>query len=97
MIENHDCHLDIIFYLRTNPEVCMRRVQERNRPEEVSSISLEYLKNLHIFHEKWLNSSIKNLHYYQPTSVIIIDANQPVDNVYKSIETETRNCCFMKN
>lgn len=88
MIKNHDCSLDIVFYLRTNPETCMRRLYERGRPEETSSISLEYLKNLHDLHEKWLNSD--STEYYRPQSVIIIDADQSIDQVYKEIELETQ-------
>ena len=40
-------------YLRTSPEVCYKRLQNRNRSEE-SEVPLEYLKKLHDKHEQWL-------------------------------------------
>lgn len=101
MIENHDCGLDVVFYLRTSPETCMRRLMERNRPEETNRISLEYLQNLHDLHENWLNTRSETMiglrKFYKPSSVIVIDANQSVDDVYKTIEHETKNAVLMKN
>lgn len=46
---------DGIIYLRTSPEKCMERMKERARNEE-SSVSLEYLKELHDYHENWLSN-----------------------------------------
>ena len=106
MIENHDCTLDVIFYLRTEPETCMKRLNQRGRPEETSTITIEYLHNLHDFHENWLikgnktetaastnesNHLLKTKEFYRPPLVIVIDGNQSIDDVYKTIETETRN------
>ena len=112
MIENHDCTLDVIFYLRTQPETCMKRLNQRGRPEETSTISIEYLRKLHEFHEQWLipdnqinkcgkaeasasksepNNLLQNKEFYRPPLVIVIDGNQSIDDVYKTIEIETRN------
>lgn len=44
---------DAIIYLRTNPEVAFNRVTVRNRHEE-NTVSIEYLEQLHLEHEKWL-------------------------------------------
>ena len=42
-----------IIYLRTSPSTCYSRVQKRNRSEE-TTVSREYLDQLHIHHENWL-------------------------------------------
>tara|TARA_E500000178_G_scaffold356475_1_gene434663 strand:- start:518 stop:1168 length:651 start_codon:yes stop_codon:yes gene_type:complete len=41
-------------YLKTNPEIAYQRVIKRNRKGE--TISLDYLKMCHNYHEKWLNN-----------------------------------------
>jgi hypothetical protein len=40
-------------YLKTNAETCARRIEMRQRSEE-AKIALEYLEELHSFHDKWL-------------------------------------------
>jgi len=40
--------------MRTDPEVCLQRINTRNRVEENSTITLEYLKNIHNLHDEWL-------------------------------------------
>jgi thymidine kinase len=99
MTAEHDCNLDIIFYLRTNPETCYNRLQQRGRPEETQTVSLDYLQKIHAFHETWLNPSIEtsSIKYYKPSSVIIIDGDQSIDDVYKIIEIETRNAVTLAN
>lgn len=90
MIQSHDCNLDVIFYLRTNPETCLKRLNQRGRPEE-HRVSIDYLRNLHEFHESWLGPNSKKNGLYRPASVIVIDGDQSIDDVYKTIEAETRN------
>jgi deoxyadenosine/deoxycytidine kinase len=43
-------------YLKTSPEICKLRIENRGRESE-SNISLDYLKGLHRRHEEWLNNS----------------------------------------
>lgn len=45
---------DGIIYLQVTPETCYNRVQKRNRDGE--TISLEYLKSCHQYHENWLTT-----------------------------------------
>jgi thymidine kinase len=80
----HDCKLDIIIYLKTNPETCIARFKKRARPEEINRLSSDYVTNLHNFHELWLNSSSTD--YYRPQNVIVINADQSADKVYEEIE-----------
>jgi deoxyadenosine/deoxycytidine kinase len=48
-----DYKIDHIVYVRTTPELAMKRIKTRGRPEE-KDIKMEYLKNLHKYHENWL-------------------------------------------
>jgi len=44
---------DSIIYLRCDPEIAYERVVKRHRSEE-ESVSLDYLKRLHKYHDDWL-------------------------------------------
>lgn len=44
-------------YLRTDPEKSYDRINKRNRSGE-SNISLDYLRKLHIRHDKWLMNEV---------------------------------------
>ena len=44
-------------YIKTDPEICLNRVQSRARDGE-NSISMDYLIKLHRRHETWLNMLI---------------------------------------
>lgn len=66
-----DLKVDLIIYLRTNPETALERVKERARGEE-NCIPLEYLTELHHLHEEWLTGNKFPL----PAPVLVIDANQ---------------------
>lgn len=98
MIKEHDCNLDLIFYLRTSPETCYNRLNMRGRPEETTSIKLDYLQNLHDLHESWLINPtdhpssflINSANIYRPSNIIVIDADQSLENVCRNIEIETR-------
>lgn len=62
---------NIIIYLRCKPETALNRIQKRGRVEE-KDITIEYLMNLHKYHEEWLNDSELN--------VIIIDCDKDFEN-----------------
>lgn len=57
-------------YLKSAPEVVFERVKQRGRPEE-NDISLEFLRELHESHERWLMSedSVNTI------PVLVLDAN----------------------
>lgn len=48
--------LNAVIYVNTDPEICFQRVSKRAREGE-SVIPLEYLKNCHSYHQKWLTST----------------------------------------
>ena len=58
--------LDGIIYVQTTPDICLKRIEKRNRKGE-ETIPLNYLKNCHSFHQNWIkNTSIP---------VLFIDGN----------------------
>jgi len=59
----------IVIYLRTDPHICLERVQSRDRKEE-REIQLEYLKVLNEAHDNWL-LKLKNC--------IVLDGNLPIE------------------
>jgi deoxynucleoside kinase len=42
-----------IIYLRSSPDLALKRLRQRNRPEE-SNVNLDYLTLIHDLHENWL-------------------------------------------
>ena len=53
LVSNYCVEPDLILYLRTPAEVCLERIQIRDRAEE-SGITLEYLLQLEKLHDEWL-------------------------------------------
>jgi len=47
-----------IIYLRSSPEMCYQRIQQRGREAELT-IPLDYLKHLHEKHESWLFEGVE--------------------------------------
>lgn len=62
-----------LMYLKTTPKVCLERIRVRNRPGE-EDIKLDYLEDLHIKHEEWINHS-------PSLPVLVVDANVSVDQL----------------
>jgi len=73
-----DLKIDLIIYLRTEPEKALERVKARARGEE-NSIPLSYLEELHQHHEDWL----LNDKYTLPAPVLVIDANKDMGSMIK--------------
>ncbi|KAJ9601596.1 hypothetical protein L9F63_000250, partial [Diploptera punctata] len=84
IVSNLNISVDMIVYLRTEPEVVYERVKSRSRKEE-NSVSLDYLKQLHELHEVWLH---KNDTFSSTTPIIILDANQSM----VKMEEEYKKC-----
>jgi len=68
--------VDLIFYLRTQPEKALERIRARSRGEE-SSIQLSFLQEIHQLHDKWLIDGDFPL----PAPVIVIDADVSYDEM----------------
>ena len=63
--------VDQLVYLKTEPETSLKRVIKRNRPGEV--ISLEYLKNCHERHERWLQKR---------DGVLLLNGERDIDETF---------------
>ncbi len=74
-----------IIYLKTSPEKCMERMKERARNEE-SCVPLEYLKEIHNHHEKWLSN-------WSTTPILIVDNEN--DNEWDIVLNQVNE--FIKN
>lgn len=66
-------------YLRSTPEVVYERMKARGRPEE-SSVTLEYLQQLHASHERWLMSNDEK---FNTIPVLVLDADTTLDEIVK--------------
>ncbi len=79
-----------IIYLRTPPEVCLHRIVQRGRPEELN-ITLEYLQQLQSLHDEWL---------LVQKDVVVLDATRrwTADEIARRLEenqpypTDARYC-----
>lgn len=63
-------NIDLIIYLRCNPQKVMDRIKARSRAEE-KDISFEYIKSLHDLHDDWLMSR----KFPVPAPVLVMDTN----------------------
>ena len=68
-----------IIYIKTTPEICLSRVNQRNRKGE--TIPLSYLTECHNYHENWL-TNVKFNDCNVNFNVIILDGNE-TNNVDK--------------
>lgn len=75
--------------MRSNPEICLQRINLRNRPEEKDSISLEYLNQLHHFHDKWLIDKDGADKRTKIKEVIVIDASHDLKKMYSTYDNLT--------
>jgi len=68
--------VNLIIYVKTDPEKCYDRIKVRNRSGE-HDISLEYLQQCHIKHEEWINTIA--------IPVITIDGNDDINIIQTKI------------
>ena len=73
------CYKEVTIYLRTPPEVCFQRLQQRDNSAEAesSNFTVDWLRTLHYMHEKWL----------LPLQPIIIAGDQPTSDIVRDILT----------
>jgi len=66
-------------YLQASPNVCMERLQKRQRTEE-TNISLNYLDLLHKKHEDWLVNKKGLSTSLADTPVLVLDCNKDFES-----------------
>nr|SVE71368.1 EOG090X0FP3 [Daphnia similis] len=71
-------------YLRTKPEVAHERMAKRQRPEE-KEIPLSYIHLVHDCYETWLVGDGETK-AQSIAPVLILDANRPLDEIFKVCE-----------
>lgn len=65
-------------YLKTNPQICKERIENRGRKGE-ESISLEYLEKLSKKHDEWLNNMPQD-------KVLVLDASLDIEHIDEHIK-----------
>lgn len=61
---------DLIVYLRTTPDIAYQRIQRRAREEEKTTVTYDYVDQLHQLHEAML---------LDDSRVLVVDANKDLD------------------
>uniref|UniRef100_A0A2K5J638 Thymidine kinase 2, mitochondrial n=1 Tax=Colobus angolensis palliatus TaxID=336983 RepID=A0A2K5J638_COLAP len=99
ILRNMDVSIDLIVYLRTNPETCYQRLKRRCREEEkvipLAGCALptpdrlfmfpwqEYLEAIHHLHEEWL---IKGSLFPVAAPVLVIEADHHMERMLELFE-----------
>lgn len=82
-------------YLKADPDVCYARVGKRQRSGE-SMISLDYLRNIHFWHEQFLTEKKGIADSIADVPVLTLDANIDfIDNSARMHEHARRIATFM--
>lgn len=81
MVEKFNPDVDIIIYLRTNPDVVMQRIKRRNRTEE-STIDYQYISLLQKLYDDWLVRSLKPI----PSTVITLNGNRTIHEILSELD-----------
>jgi len=89
---NMDINLDLIVYLRTSPETAYERLKIRGRKEE-SGVPMEFINHLHQCYEDWL---LTDKFGPLPAPVLVLDANQGMDQMLKIYEKYTNEIRGLK-
>lgn len=84
----HDYNIDLIIYLRTDPNTSFNRILTRGRKEE-TNISLKYIQQLHKLHDDWLFYPTPSHH--TPPHIKIVDVTEEIDTLKSKISFE--NIC----
>ncbi|XP_032219142.1 thymidine kinase 2, mitochondrial isoform X2 [Nematostella vectensis] len=86
LLEQQKPQLDLIIYLRTSPENCMKRVKMRSRSEE-STVSMDLIQNLHERYEDWL---IRKTKFHVPAPVVVVDGNQSLAELFEFYDANSQ-------
>lgn len=82
IVKNEHTNVDLIVYLKADPETCMKRLRKRNRSEE-AGVPIEYIEELHELHEDWL---LGNTSFPVPAPVLTLDADKDLTELVVEFE-----------
>jgi len=80
-----DLGVDLIVYMRTDPDVALSRVKKRSRGEE-HLIAEEYIRDLHYLHEDWLVHGCHGL----PAPVLVVDADKDIGEMKEAFAKQEK-------
>uniref|UniRef100_A0A0B6Z8N4 Deoxynucleoside kinase domain-containing protein n=1 Tax=Arion vulgaris TaxID=1028688 RepID=A0A0B6Z8N4_9EUPU len=89
LVNSGRVNLDLIVYLRADPETCLERIKKRSRTEE-AGVPLSFLQALHNLHDDWL------IHkkYPVPAPVLVLDANYDLDKMKETYNSRSQEILF---
>ena len=94
LIKKQNIKLDLIIYLRSEPEECYNRMLKRSRPEETQTLQLEHFKKFHKLHEDFLIGENSLLKKVLDVPVLVINT---VDTKEKMFERIDQHSMFIMN
>ncbi len=74
LVDNYTVKPMGFIYLRTDPQTCFERMNQRNRSEE-ASVPLAYLQKLHDKHEQWLIEKRDVAPYLKDIPVLVLECD----------------------
>lgn len=83
LVKSQKADLDLIVYVRADPEVCFERIKKRSRKEE-ALVPFSLIKDLHALHEEWL---IEQTTGKLQAHVVILDANKDYSEMKQLYES----------
>jgi len=72
---------DVYIYLRTTPEMCFERIQQRSRDCE-NGVSLDYIRIIHVEYERLATEILKEMN----VTVYVIDASKTPGDIKTAVE-----------
>ena len=93
---------DGFIYLKTDPEICFKRLKKRDREEE-GGVPLDYIKLLHDKHNDWLVHKRGVADYLKDTPVLVLECDNDfehdaverkkhIDKIVEFFDIECKSC-----
>ena len=94
LIKKQDIKLDLIIYLRSEPQECYNRMLKRSRPEETQTLQLEHFEKFHKLHEDFLIGENSLLKKVLDVPVLVINTMDTKEKMFERID---RTALFIMN
>lgn len=86
LIKKQDIKLDLIIYLRSEPQECYNRMLKRSRPEETQTLQLEHFEKFHKLHEDFLIGENSLLKKVLDVPVLVINTMDTKEKMFERID-----------